>query len=1529
VNHWQHVRKLVRLFHGLLLAALMFGLLPFAPAAGAAQGVEELPPPAVGWSRHMQASDPLRFDYPDKWILSRPIENPDRVDARVMLHQVELAGPEHALITINTWKRYGTPGLEAWWREIGAPQYIGQTAAPTQTATLAGVPALLVYPETGLAARFIVLVAEHAGYVVTVEVYAPLYNYLAADETFRAVVQSAAWQAGSPGATELPAFLPPTDLNSSPTAGTNTIDDGIEQPQVNTCCGVSSPGNPFPCNSGRNNGNCTWWAHHKRPDIGCRINAHLWANCARARGYIVNNYPKAGDVIVYPNGRGGYDQHVAYVEEVHSVTDTTIDFTMSQMSWGFDETNNCNNRWVNGTPFRKTNQNRAHVEFIHAIDDPGIPTIQPGDGAPDANIKAAFERAYARVGGAAYLEEMLNQVHTWGAETVNEGANFLVQNFRETAPWNPDGDDNIGTITYNPAHNEAYVSHGWVEDLYNSLGGPRSWLGYPVEDETLLSDPTYYEFSQGKPIQRFERGFIATRNNGGNYEAHTYYPTVDEPTINVGLIEYPFAQLDFSANFQRAPGYPDLGDGSDAVTAFLVYREAGNEYRLPMNISDLHTAQLSIVVRVNQPIEFAVELANVGNGGGKKGSYPRNFVVDGTRRTVAARYVLGEAPATNGQYWNLYDGKIINLAREHNLPPTVIKAMIAHESAGLGTYNGKDPARAYLYEPLVDQSIQHLLGKDWAAPWLLPTNPPPVELRPCAATIAGGYDLPTGTTSRQMVDTYSACTNRRFTIGAALDFVAQYRIAASYGLAQMVYRWQHDRLPPGAAPETFYDVDASLQAMARKVDEDRNTYAPHLDAGSNDINAWDAVLQVYNSNHPNGNPAYTGYVTSWFAAVQPDLRLAYDTTNLPPFNSLASEQQANVNQQAAQIVDLPADLGVMDELIADVDGSGVQRLIQLKQIAGTNPRAAQVLIFSTDEPSSAVRWQSEPLQRLNGRGYLRVQQVAAFANPLIVVELPVGFHSQVSRLFRIEQRLLRELSPIDANGLPGFFSDIGPLEILDDGTAFVNRAGASPGAVTTLIYMPTETGYVLVETVASDSGTDTTAPVPAIVPSRGYDANDWYNQPLSTTFQIEGADLRSLYVSVTPPGSTTPSFSYSGRSLAPLNFAADGQALVTLSVVDFAGNSASTSFVVQLDQQAPAVEIVASPAGPLMHFVDAGSGLASSECSSDGLTWAACSSPATVVPTLGVRLNDKAGNTTQSQVQSRVPSMNSWWLDDKKASQASLRLASTGSLSEAGMRSPTREARVRAGEAYNVSVEVQAAATMTPTLRLLWRNNERIIKSEVLTNTAGLSGTLAAAVIAPRGATALQLELRATGTGQLLFDTASIRSSAGEELLPSGTFEGDVTGWQSRTWQGNLAIVSVAPRADGPGHGILVSAATGWNGTTSLHLANHSGNRRDQAIAKQRTLDRFAVVAGQSYQALLSVRTINLERSAVVRIRFTDANDQPVGSLVQSIAVTGSNEWQWLPVQAIAPEGAVYATVSLKLNGRGDVFTDATVLIAQ
>lgn len=73
-------------------------------------------------------------------------------------------------------------------------------------------------------------------------------------------------------------------------------------------------------------GNCTWYAYERRAQLGNPVgsfwgNARTWAVAAAGSGYLVNNTPKVGAVLV---DKSGWYGHVAIVERIASNGDITV-----------------------------------------------------------------------------------------------------------------------------------------------------------------------------------------------------------------------------------------------------------------------------------------------------------------------------------------------------------------------------------------------------------------------------------------------------------------------------------------------------------------------------------------------------------------------------------------------------------------------------------------------------------------------------------------------------------------------------------------------------------------------------------------------------------------------------------------------------------------------------------------------------------------------------------------------------------------------------------------------------------------------------------------------------------------------------------------------------------------------------------------------------------------------------------------------------------------------------------------------------
>ncbi len=130
---------------------------------------------------------------------------------------------------------------------------------------------------------------------------------------------------------------------------------------ANTCCGVSSPGNPFPCD----NGNCTWWVWYKKGGVPMTGDAYRWGPRVEAGWYpgwsLTYNHSQArvGDIawwtfwLYHPYYRPF--GHVAYVKSISSSS-----VTVSQMVWGGE---NCDDEPSNLT--RSFSHPDAPLGYIH------------------------------------------------------------------------------------------------------------------------------------------------------------------------------------------------------------------------------------------------------------------------------------------------------------------------------------------------------------------------------------------------------------------------------------------------------------------------------------------------------------------------------------------------------------------------------------------------------------------------------------------------------------------------------------------------------------------------------------------------------------------------------------------------------------------------------------------------------------------------------------------------------------------------------------------------------------------------------------------------------------------------------------------------------------------------------------------------------------------------------------------------------------------------------------------------------------
>ncbi|MCG2686498.1 CHAP domain-containing protein, partial [Candidatus Parcubacteria bacterium] len=213
------------------------------------------------------------------------------------------------------------------------------------------------------------------------------------------------------------------------------------------CCGFqTSESNDFPCcgccftysaveGEVCNDGNCTWWARHMRPDLErCNRAPAFWKDDSTRAGYIVDPTPEVGSVAIVSGGG-----HVAYVTNVFS-----SGFLVSEMNCGRQRCERYGVYYANNPGYR----------FIHprtpvAPELPPHPTNVSPHGGPE---------------GAPFFEIGDSVSITWdGFSPSHEEYRVKIEGFRYL------GIDGDPYLYFGPR--TVYHETGWLEGEEYTLPG--------------------------------------------------------------------------------------------------------------------------------------------------------------------------------------------------------------------------------------------------------------------------------------------------------------------------------------------------------------------------------------------------------------------------------------------------------------------------------------------------------------------------------------------------------------------------------------------------------------------------------------------------------------------------------------------------------------------------------------------------------------------------------------------------------------------------------------------------------------------------------------------------------------------------------------------------------------------------------------------------------------------------------------------------------------------------------------------------
>ena len=287
--------------------------------------------------------------------------------------------------------------------------------------------------------------------------------------------------------------------------------------------------------------------------------------------------------------------------------------------------------------------------------------------------------------------------------------------------------------------------------------------------------------------------------------------------------------------------------------------------------------------------------------------------------------------------------------------------------------------------------------------------------------------------------------------------MAQYRLATSYGLGQVVYWWHH-QLIGDDPPEALYEPETAIKVSATILARYRDRCAPGLTEATSEFNSWKSVLRAYNSGRCKGAPAYPDFVENYFYHCQPVLAGEdFDPNDLLAPQSLA--EMPSTPPPAWQAILSPGDVSLepgeyeVDRLVTDLKGTGQQQLAILYFVSPSPPDAETMVsvpgglkIFS-DSEGGTLEWQGTLVTGTVGVGRVLTVTVPGDGGaPLIATMWGTGAHGIWVYLFHWNGSTFEEVRPVglDSNELPAFFGDAG-MGITSEGQAWAAvRDGERP-----------------------------------------------------------------------------------------------------------------------------------------------------------------------------------------------------------------------------------------------------------------------------------------------------------------------------------------------------------------------------------------------------------------------------------------------------------------------------------------------------
>jgi len=317
------------------------------------------------WTVYEDSEFGFSLEYPASWDMSISLEHGHGSPEYVIRRRIAFEGLNGALVHVDIWANPEKLNLMDWLAQhdefavIPSPATISESA----NATIGGVPAVMTVAEGAVPMMTVVL--ANTSSVFRIEYVAldngqaqEIYQHMLFAFRLDDQIQTA------------------SNIFSLPTLPQLTE---LVAPASTTCCGYTdSQENVYPCGP---NGNCTWWAAYKRPDIGADNwhGAGNWFDRAQSEGFGVcrTNTPSCYNV-------KGATAWYSYGHVAHAENSYPEDLSVSEMSYWGDWGRCAVNRGTPGKPDgyifgRRLIQDYPVVLFEHAGFF-GDSTYFPGEG---------------------------------------------------------------------------------------------------------------------------------------------------------------------------------------------------------------------------------------------------------------------------------------------------------------------------------------------------------------------------------------------------------------------------------------------------------------------------------------------------------------------------------------------------------------------------------------------------------------------------------------------------------------------------------------------------------------------------------------------------------------------------------------------------------------------------------------------------------------------------------------------------------------------------------------------------------------------------------------------------------------------------------------------------------------------------------------------------------------------------------------------------------------------------------------------